>query len=233
MPISTPVHYEAYLFDLDGTLLDSAQTFWLILNQMRAAENLPPLEFAPVRMATAKGANALIGVSFDVPENTADFNEYKKHFLDAYRQHITENTPELFAGVEEIIQYLNKNKIPWGIVTNKHEEFTHLILKKHALLSSAHIVVSGDTVPYGKPHPAPLLHASEKMNIPARNTVFIGDHFYDIKAGRSAGMATGVAMYGYIDSDASPKSWGADYFFENPDEIYHWLINNSSNNFDK
>ena len=83
--------------------------------------------------------------------------------------------------------------------------------------------MSGDTVPYGKPHPAPLLHASEKMKTTPRNMVFIGDHYYDIKAGRNAGMATGVAMYGYIDPDASPKSWGADYFFESPNAIYQWL----------
>jgi 2-phosphoglycolate phosphatase len=228
MSISTPVRYAAYLFDLDGTLLDSAQTFWVILNQMRADRNLPPLEFAPVRMATAKGANALIAASFAVPENPEEFNELKKQFLDAYRAHIMQNTPELFAGIEEILQHLNQNKMPWGIVTNKHEKFTHLILKKHALLSTAHTVVSGDTMPQSKPHSAPLLHASEKMKTSPSNMVFIGDHFFDIKAGRSAGMATGLALYGYLAADATPKSWGADYFFADPNEIYQWLIKNNS-----
>ena len=122
-----------------------------------------------------------------------------------------------------MLNLINEKAIPWGIITNKHKEFTEQVLAGEPLLATANIVISGDTLAVGKPDPAPVIYACKQLVVPARQTVFIGDHRNDIQAGKNAGTHTGVALYGYLPATAHPETWGADYYFAGAKEIYKIL----------
>ncbi len=220
---NNPYHFEAVLFDLDGTLVDSAQSFFEVINELREQEQKPPLDINKVRAATAEGGSALTALCFDITEETPNFLSLKGKFLKAYNKYLKQHPVPLFEGIEKAITFLNEKNIPWGIVTNKQEEFTQLTLKQHPLLASALVVVCGDTIAFSKPHPAPLLHACITLQHSPAHIIFIGDHTYDIQAGHHAGMSTGVALYGYITDKSPPENWGADYLFKTPADIESWL----------
>lgn len=212
----------ALLFDLDGTLIDTAKNFHEIINSFREENHLLPVELDAVRIATSQGATALVCLCWNIQANDPNFQEHKQQFMRAYKEHIQDNQVDFFPGIAEVLELINQ-QVPWGIVTNKHAQFTREIVKRHPLLNDAQAVVSGDTVEHNKPHPAPLLYACNQMLISPPQFLFIGDHEKDIQAGTRAGTQTGVALYGYLAEGDQPEQWGANYLFATPEEIFTWI----------
>lgn len=213
---------KAILFDLDGTLLDTAQNFQEIINRFREKNHLAPVDLSAARIATADGLAALVKLSWETSENDPQLGDYKQQFLDAYKQYIQEYPVLFFPGIEEMLTLIH-NKIPWGIVTNKRAQFTRAIMERHPLFASAKTIVSSDTTAHSKPHPEPLLYACNELLISPEYCLFIGDHHKDIEAGTRAGTHTGIALYGYLSPDDQPNTWGANFIFNDPVAIKKWL----------
>lgn len=211
------------LFDLDGTLADTAIDLANALNAIRILHNLSALPLEIIRPTVSLGGNAMIKLAFGLEENDAGFTEIRDQFLNFYRENIAAETV-LFSGMEHVLNTLDENNIKWGIVTNKTSRLTDPLLKALDLDKRSACVVSGDTTEERKPHPAPILHACNLMRSKPDSTVYIGDAQRDIEAGRRAGTKTLIALYGYIDEDENPASWQADGMITTPLEINDKLI---------
>ena len=214
------------LFDLDGTLLDTAPDLAHAMNQIRAEQDLAPLSLEAIRPHVSHGSNAMTRFGFDIEEHTADFMKIRQRLLEAYRQNIALHT-RLFDGMDELLCVLERRHIHWGIVTNKPGWLTDPLLASLALYDRAACIVSGDSTPRSKPHPDPLLHAAELLGVRPDECMYVGDAKRDIDAGRRAGMFTVVALYGYIAADDMPETWGADASISSPREITRWLSHSS------
>lgn len=212
----------AVLFDLDGTLADTAPDLGLALNLLRAESGLPPVPLAQTRPLTSSGARGLIKAGFGYGTDHPDYNALKDRFLDHYGNNICRGT-RLFDGMERLLDVLESRKITWGIVTNKAARFTDPLIAALGLSSRAACVVSGDTTPRAKPAPDPLLHAARIIGIPPSECIYVGDDLRDILAARSAGMASLAAAYGYLGEDGSPASWGADGVVNLPTDVLQYL----------
>jgi len=212
---------QAVLFDLDGTLLDTAPDMIGALNRLRQEESLTPLPFAAVRSSVSHGAVRLIKVGFPDAQG-AEFERLRLRFLDVYASNLAGGT-RLFDGIEAVLSSLEADGLPWGVVTNKPGWLTDPLLQSLGLAQRACCVVSGDTVAERKPHPLPLLHAASLAGVAANRCVYIGDAERDIVAGRAAGMQTVVAAYGYLGDDDRPESWQADGIITQPARIVDWL----------
>ncbi len=210
------------LFDLDGTLLDTAQDMAAALNALRLEQRLPTLPFSHIRPVVSHGAQALIALGFELGPQDALFASLRQRFLDLYADSLARYTG-LFPGMATVLQTLESAGIRWGIVTNKPGWLTDPLVRALALDQRAACVISGDTLPERKPHPAPLLHAATILQVPASACVYVGDAQRDIEAGQRAGMATLVALYGYIGVDEQPQDWGADGLLQQPEELLTWL----------
>jgi 2-phosphoglycolate phosphatase len=214
------------LFDLDGTLLDTAHDLASALNQLLESRDKPPLPFSIIRPLTGN-TKALIKLGFGIDEQHDEFIFLWKELANIYSQQLAEKT-KLFTGMEKVLDTLEKNNLPWGVVTNKLEWLTHDLLKQLNLFERCACVVSGDTVKNCKPHPEPLLHACKLLGAKPSESIYIGDAQTDVIAGRRAGMFTMLALYGYIGETENPFSWDADYVIEKPIEILERLnIKNS------
>jgi len=212
----------AVLFDLDGTLLDTANDLGAALNYVLSEYDLPHIAREIYRPVASDGALGMLTLGFK--EKLADF-EYevlRNKFLNYYQENIAHHTC-LYDGVGDLLTHLNLNNISWGIVTNKPESLTNLLLPHFELLSQCKVMVGGDTLTERKPHPAPLLYACQKIKVPAENCLYIGDAIRDIQAGNSANMSTVVANWGYIKSQDNTKEWQANYLCNNPKEIISLL----------
>jgi N-acetyl-D-muramate 6-phosphate phosphatase len=209
------------LFDLDGTLADTANDLANALNAIRLNHDLPELPKDLIRPTVSLGGNAMIKLAFDLEEGNTRFETIRDEFLNHYRANIAQET-RLFDGMEEVLQSLESENKPWGIVTNKPSWLTDPLLKAMSLDKRAACVVSGDTLEYRKPHPAPILHACKLMQSKPATTIYIGDAQRDIEAGRRAGTKTLTALYGYID-DNDPAAWCADGMVSSPHEIINIL----------
>lgn len=205
----------AVLFDLDGTLLDTASDLILALNTLLKSKNKPPIALDDARNIASQGSLALTRYGFPEITNETEFKQLRLEFLQHYANSICINT-SLFDGMNELLQNIESKNIPWGIVTNKPGWLTDPLLEQLALSSRVACVVSGDTLPVRKPHPDPLLLACEKMNLSPHHTIYIGDDPRDIHAGNAAGMYTCVARYGYIESGIDTNQWGADFTINDP-----------------
>ena len=206
------------LFDLDGTLADTAQDLANALNAVRHIHDMSALPFETIRPTVSLGGNAMIKLAFGLEEKDPGFIDIRDQFLDYYRKNIANET-RLFEGMEEVLNSLDRDNIRWGIVTNKTSWLTDPLLKELGLDKRTQCVVSGDTTKERKPHPAPILHACKLMQSRPETTVYIGDAQRDIEAGQRAGTKTLVALYGYIDDDENPESWSADGMITTPFEI--------------
>ena len=211
----------AVLFDLDGTLLDTAPDMAVALNALRRAEGMPPLPFAGIRPHVSHGALRLIEVGFGC-SNGPRFDDLRGRFLDLYHADLATHTRP-FDGLSALLDRLDQDGVAWGVVTNKPGWLTVPLLAAVGLGTRAGCVVSGDTLPQRKPHPAPLLHAARLLACEARECVYIGDAQRDVAAGRAAGMRTVVAAFGYLGEDDDPASWGPDVIVTRPQEIAAWL----------
>lgn len=197
------------LFDLDGTLADTALDLANALNEIRMMHDLPKLPLETIRPTVSLGGNAMIKLAFDLEEGDSGFDDIRSQFLNHYLENIANET-ELFDGMEEVLTSLENNNKPWGIVTNKSTWLTNPLLEALSLDKRTACAISGDTLEHRKPHPAPILHACELIQAEPASTIYIGDAERDIEAGRRAGTKTLVALYGYIAEDEDPNNWQAD-----------------------
>lgn len=212
----------AVLFDLDGTLLDSAPDLAGAANVMLQRRGRPARAVGDFRCWAGAGARGMLRVAFEVTPEHADYEVLKREFLDEYQNCLTADT-SAFDGVPELIEALSCVGLTWGVVTNKAERFTLPLTRAMAIFDGAATVVSGDTTPHAKPHPAPLLEAARRAGISPAHCVYVGDDLRDIQAGRSAGMRTVVARYGYLGPEADVSTWEADAVIEKPLDLLKWL----------
>jgi len=199
---------QAVLFDLDGTLIDSAADLGAAVDKMRTDRGLPSLPLECYRPMAGAGARGMLGQAFGMTPEHPDFIAYREEFFANYQSCMTCRT-QAFDGVQEMVQHLVLSGLAWGVVTNKSARFTEPLTHAMPLFSSAGAIVSGDTTPHAKPHPAPLLEAARRLRLEPRHCVYVGDDERDIVAGLAAGMGTVAATYGYLGSSSSVRQWGA------------------------
>ena len=199
---------QAVLFDLDGTLIDSAADLGAAVDKMRTDRGLPSLPLECYRPMAGAGARGMLGQAFGMTPEHPDFIAYREEFFANYQSCMTCRT-QAFDGVQEMVQHLELSGLAWGVVTNKSARFTEPLTHAMPLFSSAGAIVSGDTTPHAKPHPAPLLEAARRLRLEPRHCVFVGDDERVIVAGLAAGMGTVAATYGYLGSTSSVRQWGA------------------------
>lgn len=212
----------AVLFDLDGTLIDSAPDLAGTGNDMRLARSLAPLAFEQFRPMVGAGARGMLGVALGVAPADDGFLALRDEFLSRYEQRMTRLT-HVFADMLPVLATLSSSGLPWGIVTNKAERFTEPLVRALGLHAHAQAVVSGDTTPHSKPHPAPLLEAARRLALPPEVCVYVGDDLRDVQAGRAAGMSTVAAAWGYLGQGEPIAAWGADHVIETPGELLNLL----------
>lgn len=210
------------LFDLDGTLADTAPDLAAALNEVRAEHGLPPLPYERIRCQVSNGATALIRLGFGGDEHSPEFAALRSRLLELYRAGLAVHT-RLFAGMEETLARIEQEGRNWGVVTNKPAWLTEPLLASLDIAHRAVCVVSGDSTENRKPHPEPLLEASRRAGSPPARCVYVGDSPRDIQAGRAAGMHTLVALFGYIPADEEPAGWGADALIEHPADLLDYL----------
>ena len=210
------------LFDLDGTLLDTAPDLADALNTVLANNGRAPLPYETIRPVVSHGGIALIDLGFGLAHTDPQFETLRAQLLKAYRSNISRKTRP-FPGIADVLDTLEERGINWGVVTNKPGWLTDPLLHDLDLYSRAACVVSGDTLDERKPHPAPMLHACEQAGSAPAQCVYVGDARRDIEAGNNAGMHTVVALFGYIPDDDDPHAWQADAAINTPAELLDWL----------
>ena len=210
------------LFDLDGTLIDSAPDLAAAANAMRVARGLAPLALADLRPMVGSGARGMVGTALGVKPGEAGFDDLKEEFLERYRIDLLIHTA-VFADMVPVLERLEADGRRWGIVTNKAARFTQPVVEGLGLHTRAAVVISGDTTPHSKPHPEPLLEAARRAGVDATHCVYVGDDQRDILAGRAAGMATLAAAWGYLGQGDPIDAWGAHAVLAEPAALLHWL----------
>ena len=211
-------NYAAILFDLDGTLADTAPDLSFTLNEMLKARGLSPVPPESVRAVASSGAGGLISKGFGIERNLEGFDDLRQEFLGIYQENLTRSS-KLFSGIDKLLGRIEENNIPWGVVTNKAHRFTVPVLKGLEIFNRAACIVSGDSTPYPKPHPAPLLQASKTIGVLPENCIYVGDDERDIKAAKAANMDSIVALYGYLGINNPPQSWGATTLIDKPNDL--------------
>ncbi|WP_420476173.1 HAD family hydrolase [Noviherbaspirillum sp. ST9] len=214
----------AVLFDLDGTLADTAPDLAAAMNKVRTDRGLAPTPYEQLRPVASAGARGLIGASFGLKPGDDSYEELRVAFLDTYEGAIAVHT-SLFEGIQALLEGLQAQNFAWGIVTNKAARFTDLLVPRIGL-HHAGCVISGDTTPHSKPHPAPLLEAAKRLGISPLECWYVGDDLRDIEAGRAAGMATVGAAWGYC-GHAEPATWEADAIASSPLEVLKLVLGSS------
>lgn len=197
----------AVLFDLDGTLIDSAPDLGAAADRMRVARGMPSLPLDLYRPMAGAGARGMLGVAFGMQPEDAGFAEMREEFFRGYESHLLDNT-YAFEGVQELLDRLRKNGLPWGIVTNKTERFALPLSRQMPLLQAAAVVISGDSTPHAKPHPEPLLEAARRLDLQPAQCLYVGDDRRDMEAALAAGMPCVAAAWGYL-GEHDIASWGA------------------------
>ena len=212
----------AVLFDLDGTLIDSAPDLGAAADSMRLRRGMSSLPEDCYRPLCGSGARGMLHAAFGITPEHADYGALKDEFFVAYSNCLLQRT-QPFGGVLEMIDSLRQRGLPWGVVTNKSQRFTGPITQAIPMFATASAIVSGDTTPHAKPHPAPLLEAALRMSVAPAECIYVGDDERDILAGRAAGMRTVAARYGYLGAGADVATWGADAEVSSPMELLNLL----------
>jgi N-acetyl-D-muramate 6-phosphate phosphatase len=212
----------AVLFDLDGTLADTAADLAGALNRLRADRALPALPLAALRSRASDGTRGMLDAGLGVVRGDPDWEMLKESFLDYYAAGLTVHT-RLFAGAEDALAGIEKRGLAWGIVTNKIARFTLPLLEHLGIAARAGVVVSGDTTRETKPHPEPLLYAADKLGVEPASCVYVGDAPRDVEAARAARMAALVARYGYIAPEIAPEAWAPDGLIDSLPALLQWL----------
>ena len=210
------------LFDLDGTLIDSAPDLAGAANRLRVDHGLEPLPLELLRPMVGSGARGMVGVAFGAVPGEAQFESLRDAFLAHYERGLLEKTHP-FDGVDAMLSALEAAGIPWGIVTNKATRFTTPIVAGLGLAKRAAVVVCGDTTPHAKPHPEPLLHAARALGLAPQDVVYVGDDLRDAQAAHAAGMPMVAATWGYLGLGEPVHNWGADALIDAPGQLLEWL----------
>jgi phosphoglycolate phosphatase len=221
-PAPRPLALDAVLFDLDGTLADTAGDLAAALNRVRADRGLPPVPAGQLRAHASAGARGLLGAGMGVAPDHPDYVALRGAFLAYYAEELAVTT-RLFDGVGDLLAALDARGMRWGVVTNKAQRYTQPVLAALGLAPRAAVVVSGDTTAHPKPHPAPLLHAAEALGVTPARCAYVGDDLRDVIAGNSAGMSTLVADYGYLGESGSSEGWPATGWIDTPVALLSWL----------
>jgi phosphoglycolate phosphatase len=212
----------AVLFDLDGTLLDTANDLGEALNYVLTKHGLPLVAREDYRPVASDGAKGLLELGFKEKLIHFDYEQLRAEFLQYYQDNIATHTC-LYSGVSKMLTALNELNIPWGIITNKPEGLTKLLLPYFSELDHSQVMIGGDSLPERKPHPLPLLHACRLLNVAPAHCWYIGDALRDIQAGNNADMLSIVAKWGYIKADDDCKLWEADLLINSPEELLNLL----------
>ncbi|MET3108650.1 2-phosphoglycolate phosphatase [Oxalobacteraceae bacterium GrIS 2.11] len=210
----------AVLFDLDGTLADTAPDLAAAVNQMRSERNLELVPYENLRPHASSGARGLLGAGFGVTPEDPGYESMRIEFLSNYERAICEHST-LFNGVTQLLALIAARQIPWGIVTNKAARFTMPLIPLLGL-QQANCVIAGDTTPYSKPHPAPLLEAARQLQLAPQDCCYLGDDLRDIQAAQAAGMHSIAVAWGYC-GETEPKQWNADLLLHKPEELFKFI----------
>jgi len=215
-------HITTILFDLDGTLVDTAPDLANTLNTLLSEKGLPSLPYERIRSHVSQGGAALIRLAFGNDIEEGVFQDLRNRFLNDYASNLCVNT-RLFPEMDNVLRHIEDSHLKWGVVTNKQTWLTNPLLKSLGLDRRAACIVSGDTTDKKKPHPKPLLHACQLTNTAPEYCLYLGDDPRDIEAGNAAGMTTLAVRYGYIHESSSLEQWGADGIIDNITELLDWL----------
>jgi phosphoglycolate phosphatase len=213
---------QGILFDLDGTLADTAPDLAAAVNRMRHERGLDMVPLEQLRPLASAGARGLLGGAFGIGPEHHDYASMRDEFLANYEADLCIETI-LFPGIGDILDELDARSVRWGIVTNKVTRLTEPLVAQLGLDTRAGCVVSGDTTPHSKPHPAPLLHAAKELALPPERIVYVGDDLRDVQAGFAAGMVTVAAAYGYCGNDIPPTQWHAKHVVNSTAELLNLL----------
>ena len=213
---------KAVLFDLDGTFADTAPDLAAALNHVRASRNLPPLPLAVLRPQASHGSAGLLKTGMNVTPDAPDFPALRDIFLTHYTHHICVGT-QLFAGIAELVDTLERRGIKWGIVTNKPHRFTLPLMQALGMASRASCLISGDTCAHAKPHPAPMRKACEIIQVAPEQCLYLGDDKRDMDAANAVNMRGIIALYGYVSEDVSIDNWKAQGSVNHPTELLAYL----------
>ena len=212
----------AVLFDLDGTLVDSAPDLAGAANELRQAHGLPALPFESLRPMVGTGARGMLNAAFGIGPDDQRFEAMRADFLDRYEARILRET-RVFARMEPVLLALRREGLPWGIVTNKIARFSVPLVEGLGLMSRCAVLISGDSTAHAKPHPQPLLEAASRLGLAPQSCIYVGDDRRDIEAGRGARMPALAAAWGYLGRGESVHDWNADAVLAHPDELLIWL----------
>lgn len=214
--------WQAVLFDLDGTLVDSAPDLGEAANDLRARRGLAPLPLSIYRPLTGTGARGMVGAALGVHPGEDSFEALRDEYLDLYAARMTRLT-RVFDAVAPVIDLLDARALPWGIVTNKHTRYAVPVVAAAGLTARSRVLVCGDTTARAKPHPDPLLEAARRLGVEPGHCLYVGDDLRDVQAGQAAGMATVAAGWGYLGAGEPIEDWGADHVADTPDALLKWL----------
>lgn len=220
MPLFSQI--SCVLFDLDGTLIDSAPDLGLAADEMRVARGMSSLPLQAYRSMAGAGARGMLSVAFGLSPQDEGFGALREEFLSNYERRMTQST-YAFEGIEELLQGLRERGMRWGVVTNKAERFTLPLTATMPLFADAVTIVSGDTTPHAKPHPAPVLEAMRRAGVQPGQCIYVGDDERDVRAGKAAGTGTVAASYGYLGAEGDLTAWQADAIINSPDELLKLL----------
>jgi 2-phosphoglycolate phosphatase len=211
------------LFDLDGTLIDSAPDLAAAADEMRVSRGMSSLPLNVYRPMAGAGARGMLGIAFGLTPDAPDYEALREEFFSNYERCMTQRT-YAFDGVQALIEDICQSQMRWGVVTNKSRRFTEPLTQAMPLFSTAGVVISGDTTPYAKPHPEPLFEAARRLGVEPAHCVYVGDDERDIVAGLAAGMLTVAATYGYLGSKSDVNAWGAHAQINSPLDLLQLLV---------
>lgn len=215
-------HFKAVLFDLDGTLVDTAPDLGFALNALLQEHQRPTLDYARIRPVASHGSAGLLKLGFGITSVHPGFKSMQERFLQLYADNISRESA-LFPGMQTVLDGLADAGIRWGIVTNKPAFLTEPLAAALGLTETAACIISGDTTAHSKPHPDPLLKACELMALTPADCIYVGDAERDVQASHATNMRCVVAKYGYLGEDDQPQNWHADCLINHPHEILEWI----------
>lgn len=218
---------DAVFFDLDGTLIDTAKDMARVLNNLLVEEGQPPLDYDLIRSEVSHGARALIVLAFDHPEGSEKFEYLRQRFLDLYIDEIHVDTT-LFPEMDRILETLETNSIPWGVVTNKPSWLTLPLLESMQLADRATTIICADTAGVSKPDPKPMMDACEAAGVSPEKSMYVGDDQRDVDAAHNAGMPCIALRCGYIRRGHNPDDWGAEMVMDTTMELLEWVEQQTS-----